>query len=135
MAEVDAAIAAAPSWPAPWSQKGRWLAALGRWDDAVACFEQALALNGGTESGRIDLGNALIRAGRRAEGEAQLMHAAAAPNQRQALRAHVVWAGALKAIGAFAEARDHLRDALHRDPLHKGAVALMRAVQAALGRR
>lgn len=126
------AIEAAPSWPASWSQQGQWLMHLRRWLEAAVCLESAMETGDGVDGVRVQLGNAYVHSGRRAEGEVLLEMASRSTDNKIAAWAHCSWGEALKAAGNAAGAVLQYQQAADRDPFSvPGHFGLVRALIAA----
>jgi tetratricopeptide (TPR) repeat protein len=126
------ATEAAPSWPYSWSQQGQWLMHKQRWVEAAASFERAIEINVGNDGFRVHLGNAYLRSGLQAEGEAQLELASRSTDEKIAGWAHRSWGDALKAAGNAAGAVSQYQQAVDCDPRSvKDHIGLAHALVAA----
>jgi tetratricopeptide (TPR) repeat protein len=130
------ATEAAPYWPNSWSQQGQWFTHKQRWVEAAACFERVVEINGGSDGIRVQLGNAYLNSGRRAEGEAQLELASRSTVDKIAAMAHQTWGEALQAVGDAAGAVSKYQQAVARDPRFvRGHISLAYALVAAKCRK
>ncbi len=118
--------------PEFWNEGGRRFAARGRHEEALACYDRALAIRGDIPQICVNRGKALRNLDRPLEAESSL---------REALRlkpdladAHVELGRVLDCLGRFEEAEASLRSALALEPKHVFGHALLGYVLYHLGR-
>lgn len=122
-------VAIDPNHADGWSNLGSVRAALGRYEDAVACYERAVRLRPKHAAALFNLGNAHLRLGRPADALA--CFEAARPLNPPTDQLLAQTGRAFAALGRFADAAGAFRNQLHARPddartWHQLGLALMR---------
>ncbi len=118
--------------PGLWNERGRDLAARERYDEALACYDQALAIRDDIPQIWANRGRALRELGRAAEAETSLREAARL--KPDFVNAYTELARVLDCLGRFEEAESTVRTALALSPQHAFAHCLLGRILSHLGR-
>jgi len=118
--------------PGYWNELGRRLAARGRYEEALACYDRALAIRADIPPILSNRGNALRNLDRLEEAEASLREAVRL--KRDFANAHSNLASVLDYLGRFDEAEASARTALRLQPEHALALSNLGYILYHLGR-
>lgn len=118
--------------PEFWNERGRKLDARDRPEEALACYDRALAIRDNLPQVWANRGRTLRELGRAEEAETSLREAVRL--DPEFANAHVALGRVLDCLGRFEEAEANVRTALALDPRHALAHGLLGGILVHLGR-